>query len=209
VKTIAIGSCKGGTGKTTLSAALAVRAAREGRKVALFDTDAQCSLVRWWELRGSPNNPKMIEVDPSLEAFELLISEGWDWVFIDTPPGAMDTVEHAVFSADLVLIPCRPSPVDVEAVDDIVDLCNEHGKPFAFILNAVPHGWGKLADSAAGYLAQSGPVLKQRVASRKPYVAAMTLGKSGAELDRAAREEIDALWTEIKRTLAKATKAVA
>lgn len=208
MRVLVLAGTKGGVGKTTLASILAVRAFQDGGRVALIDTDAQSSLERWWELRGEPENPQLIEVDASPEGLEWLLSEGWQWAIIDTPPGGIASINDAVSCATFVLIPSRASAVDVEAVDKVVDLCNDHGKPFAFVLNAVPHGWGKLADSASAYLAQCGPVLKARVASRKPYVAAMTVGKSGAEIDRAAREEIDTLWAEVKRAVAKAEKAV-
>ena len=213
MRIIAVCSSKGGTGKTTLSAILAVKAAQAGGKVALIDTDPQSSLGRWWQLRGEPDNPCFVETTASIEAIELMIAEGWSTVIIDTPPSNMELIQHAIYSAQFVLIPARASPVDVEAVDAVVDLCidRETGevlKPCAFVLNAIPAGWGTLADSAEKCLAESGPVLKTRVACRKPYVSAMAMGKSGAETDRsgAARQEIDALWAEIGRAIRKASK---
>lgn len=207
MRVVTLAATKGGVGKTTLASVLGVRAAKNGARVALIDTDPQCSLFRWWELRGQPTNPKLIEVDASIEALEMLMSEGWDWVFIDTPPGSIDRIEHAVFSSTFVLIPSKTSAIDVEAVDDVVDLCNEYGKPFAFVLNQVQAGWQKMADESAKYLSHYGPVLKTRIASRKPYVAAMTIGKSGPEMDRrGSTQEVDALWTELSRKISKASK---
>jgi chromosome partitioning protein len=57
--TIAVASSKGGTGKTTLSAALAVRAAKDGKRVAMADLDPQKSLVQWWRRRGGTDNPRI------------------------------------------------------------------------------------------------------------------------------------------------------
>lgn len=213
MRIIAVCSSKGGTGKTTLSSILAVKAAQAGGKVALFDTDPQSSLGRWWQLRGEPDNPCFVETTASIEAIELMIAEGWSTVIIDTPPSNMELIQHAIYSAQFVLIPSQASPVDVEAFDAVVDLCvdRESGellKPFAFVLNAVPNGWGALADSSEKCLADIGPVLKTRLALRKPYRSAMALGKSGAETDRsgAARQEVDALWAEIGRVMRKAAK---
>ena len=210
MRVVTLAATKGGVGKTTLASAIAVRAAQDGGKVALLDTDPQCSLMRWWELRGEPQNPKIMEIDASLEALGLLMAEGWDWVIIDTPPALYDRIESAIFCADVVLIPTRASAIDIEAVDDVVELCTEHEKRFAFVLNAVSPSWGKLTDTAAAYLKNHGPVLSDRVSLRKAYVSAMTVGKSGAEIDRdgKAREEINALWSSIKRLASKSSKAV-
>jgi chromosome partitioning protein len=173
----------------------------------MLDTDPQCSLARWWQLRGEPDNPQIMDIDASIEALEMLIAEGWSTVVIDTPPGDIDRIEHSIFCADFVLIPCRASALDVEAVDDVVDLCKRQGKPYAFVLNSIQPGWTKLADSADEYLSVFGKVLKTRIACRKPYVSAMTLGKTGAEIDKqGARPEVDALWAEIKRLMAKQSK---
>jgi hypothetical protein len=91
-------------------------------------------------------------------------------------------------------------------MDDVAYLCERQGKPFAFILNAVVTQWGSLTDAAAEYLAKIGPVLETRVAQRKPYITAMTTGRSGAEMDKAAAREIDALWSEVQAFVASAAK---
>ena len=83
----------GGVGKTTICSALAVRGAEESRRVALLDLDPQESLASWWTRRGKTKNPKLFEVDAAVEAIELLISESWDWVFIDTGPARIDLIE--------------------------------------------------------------------------------------------------------------------
>ena len=55
---LVVAASKGGTGKTTVSCALAARASEEAN-VALLDLDPQGSMSRWWELRGRPNNPAL------------------------------------------------------------------------------------------------------------------------------------------------------
>lgn len=205
MRVVALAATKGGVGKTTLASALAVRAAADGAKVALLDTDPQASLARWHELRGNPANPRIVEVDAAREAMALLMAQRWEWVFIDTPPAMLDKVENAISLADFVLIPSKPSALDVEAVRDVVEICREHDKPFAFVLNQVPSPPGRLTEGAQRYLEADGPVLATRIVNRKPYMAAMTLGKSGPELKdgKAAAEEIDALWNEMKALVRK------
>ena len=107
-RTIVVASSKGGSGKTTALANLAVRATQESQRVALLDVDPQQSLARWWELRGSPDNPKLITNnggacdDPTTDV-PILQQRGWQWIFIDSPPAMMDKLGLSIAVADLVI----------------------------------------------------------------------------------------------------------
>lgn len=197
--TIALAATKGGVGKTTIASALAVRATVDGARVALLDTDPQLSLARWHELRGFPDNPKILDVDASSEALALVQAQRWDYLIIDTPPALLDRIQAAIYIADIVVVPLRPSSLDLEAVRDVVTICQEAGRPFAFLINQMQRGYERLALGARKSLEEDGhAVLKSQVALRKAYVSAMTLGKSGPEMkDREALSEINALWAEI------------
>ncbi len=204
--TIALAATKGGVGKTTIACALAVEAAKSGARVALLDTDPQLSLARWHELRGFPANPKRLDVDASSEAMALVQSQRWDYLIIDTPPAMIDRIEAAVFIADVVIVPLRPSGLDAEAVRDVVFLCEEYGKRFAFLLNQVPEsGYKRIVAGTRKFLEGAGPILKTEISLRKVYVSAMTLGKSGPELNagkeaaaaKEAADEMASLWAEI------------
>ena len=53
MKTITIASAKGGSGKSTITAALAVRACQDTKQVAMMDLNFdQGSLTQWWQLAG-------------------------------------------------------------------------------------------------------------------------------------------------------------
>lgn len=209
MRVVCLAATKGGVGKTTLASALAVRAAQDGAKVCMIDADPQSSLEQWWALRKQPGNPRLIQVDASPEGLGLVLSEGYEWAIIDTPPAMLQIIEDAIEASDVVLIPSRASALDVQAVDEVVELCRRHGKPFAFVVNAVVTQWGKITDSAADYLRHHGDVCETRIALRKPFTAAMTIGKSGAEVDKAAAREIDALWQELQSLTTKALDAKA
>jgi chromosome partitioning protein len=205
LRVVTLISVKGGVGKTTISSALAVRAAEDSRRVALLDLDPQESLASWWTRRGRTKNPKLFEVDATTEAIELLVSEGWDWVFIDTGPARIELIEPGIAVADLVLIPTRPSALDIEQAAICVELCERHGKPHAFVLNHAPAGT-KLTKSSIQFLKQNGStVMDTPITFRQAYMAAVTVGKSGPEVEKAgvARKEVDALWSAVTKLLAE------
>jgi chromosome partitioning protein len=207
-KVVTLAASKGGVGKTTIATALAVRAAKDSNRVALLDLDPQESMSAWWERRGKPANPKLFEIDATAEAIELLMSEGWEWVFVDTPPARIELIEPGIVAADLVLIPCRPSALDIEQIDIAIELCETHEKSFAFILNHAPSNW-KLTKTSKIFLAKGGrTVLEHSLTFRQAYMAAMTVGKSGPEVesDGRAHEEINQLWDATRAVLAKLKK---
>jgi chromosome partitioning protein len=200
---LTLASAKGGAGKTTLCSALAVRAAQESKRVALLDLDPAESLASWWTRRGKTRNPKLFEVEAATEAIELLLSDGWEWVFIDTGPAKLELVEPGIAVADLVLIPARPSAFDIEQTAITVELCEAHGKPHAFVLNHAEAG-SKLTKTSIAYLQQNGgEVIKAPITFRQDYMAAVTVGKSGPEVEKGdvARKEIDALWSGVRKLL--------
>ena len=108
---ITIAQRKGGAGKTTLAAQLAVAWARCGARVAALDTDPQGSLAAWVDLRRARLGSKAI-------GFEFAALPGWratqwiedrareaDLVVIDYPPHAETEARMSVRAATLVLIP--------------------------------------------------------------------------------------------------------
>jgi chromosome partitioning protein len=199
-RVITFANLKGGVGKSMLASALSVRAAEESKRVALLDLDPQESLASWWTRRGKVKNPKLFEVDATTEAIELLVSEGWEWVFIDTGPAKLDLIEPGIVVADFVLIPTRPSAFDIEQAAITVELCDAHGKPHAFVLNHAPAG-STMTKSSIQFLQQNGSaVIERAIPFRPAYMAAATVGKSGPEVEKtgAARKEIDAIWSAVK-----------
>jgi chromosome partitioning protein len=208
-RVIAIAATKGGVGKSTMTAALATHVASTGAKVALLDLDGQGSVHQWWQLRGEPDNPKLVGLDATQEGVGLAIAQGWDWVFIDTPPGTgggdLQRIEVAVHNADLVIVPVRPSPFDVMAYRPVVDICLEQVKPYFFLINQVQ---GKGAAGTETFFEGKGPVLATRIVSRVAYQHAIADGRTGSEIDSKAAGEIEALWAEIKTlALIKRSKA--
>jgi chromosome partitioning protein len=123
-------SPKGGSGKTTLTSHLAVRAATAGcAPVAVMDADPQGGLAGWRNAR-SANEPAFLDTAKGLKAAVTAARRaGFTAVMIDTPPSLSETIAEVLTLADLVVIPVRPSPNDLHAVGGSVELATQAGKP--------------------------------------------------------------------------------
>jgi chromosome partitioning protein len=206
---VVIVNSKGGTGKTTLAAALAVRAAKDSKRVAMVDMDPQHSLAEWFNIRaGATDNPRMFaDADLADEARQALELDGWDWAFMDGPPGALAKLEEMVKAADFAVIPVKASGLDLLATVEAVAIARKAGVGHFAILNDV--GRDRLSKEARATLeANDVPVADTEVAHRVSHVTAMSSGKTAAESrDTAATEEIDRLWSEVKTAAQRAVRA--
>lgn len=205
---IGVLNTKGGTGKTTLAACLAVRAAAEAR-VAVVDLDPQGSFADWHGRRGSPSNPELMRgVDRASDAVDALrLTSPYEFVFFDGPPGSLLVTEDAVRSSTLVVIPMRASGLDLAASQDCISLCQEIGTPFLVVINGKGQHDGKLVEQARSLLfSWNLPIAETVVGHRLQYVNAITTGRTGAERDRKAQAEIDALWAEVEAATLAAAK---
>lgn len=210
MRIISVVSGKGGVGKTTLASALAVHATLENKgraRVAMVDLDPQASLIAWWKRRGSCENPTIYaNVDTASDAIERLrLNEAPDYCIIDTPPAFIETMKDAVASAHLVLIPLRPSALDLIGSEDAVLMAREAGVAHLCVINDAEPRW-KTTNSTRDYLlASSVPIADTIVSHRQAYMAAMASGKTGPEVDRSkgwpTETEISNLWKEMKVAL--------
>ena len=201
MKTITIASAKGGSGKSTITSALAVRACQDTPQVAMMDLNFdQGSLSQWWQLRGEPEAPRLAVERRKYSRATCGRSRAlMTWLFIDTPPAEMDLIEQAIAVADAVVIPVRAGFFDVIAVQSVIEMCREHRKPFAFVLNAVDSRFKTLTKQTIAALAELGPMFATQISYRQPYIQALVIGKTGPELEKDLRPEIDRLWSEVKR----------
>jgi len=201
MKKIAIASQKGGSGKTTLAAHLAVEAERAGDAPAwLIDTDEQGTLSQWHERREA-ETPQRAEMPFARLATGLvnMAERGAAYCFIDTAPTISGQSASLIALADLVLIPVRPSPADLWAVAETVTLVKNAGKPFLFVLTQAKPQATITAQTIAA-LSEHGRVAQTFIADRVPYAGAMTGGRTAPELSprSAAAEEIANLWRDVK-----------
>ncbi len=203
MKTITIASAKGGSGKSTLAAALAVRAGQDGRAAMMDLNFDQGSLTQWWTIRGRPEAPHFAQNFETIPQGVQALAAAFDWLIIDTPPLLADVIEQSIMLADAVIVPVKPGLFDALAARTVSGLCKKHRRRFSFVLTAVDGRHKVLAQQASLALAELGTVMAPATSYRRQWVTALNVGKTGPELDKELRPEIDAIWTEVKALATK------
>ena len=209
MKTIVLASQKGGAGKTTLAAHLAVAAVKAGDgPCVLLDTDPQASLAAWWNGRTDETPAFAPATLKELSAkLKALGAAGFAYAFIDTPPAITEAIQAVVAQADFVLIPTRPSPHDLRAVGRTVELAVAAGRSFAFtVTQAKPNS--RLTVQAMAALSEHGVVASTVVHDRVDYAASMIDGRTVLEMDPRGRSagEVAELWQFVKARMNESTK---
>lgn len=183
MKTVAVISQKGGSGKTTLSINLAIAAAATGKQAVIIDLDPQQSASRWGRLRNAEQPVIVAGHGPNLaDLVARAEAGGADFCVIDTAPKSESAALAAAKLADLILIPCQPSSLDLDAIADTVNIVALAKRPAAFVLNAV-RASSSLADDAEEALSAypAIPLAPVRIASRVVYVRSLAEGQGVPE----------------------------
>lgn len=198
MRTVTLLSQKGGSGKTTLSINLAIAATLKGKSVVIIDLDPQQSAARWARLRQADNPVIVSGHGPNVaDLVERAKCGGADLVIIDTAPKSESAALAAVKLADVAIIPCQPSSLDLDAIADSVNIAQLAKKPAFFVLNNC-RASSTLADEAADALSEYGfAIAPVRIGSRVAFVKSLAEGKGVLEHEpgRAAAAEIMKLYT--------------
>ena len=123
---IAVAGRKGGVGKSTIAGNLAAEFDALGRTVVVLDADPQHSLVAW-AAQGDGMLARCVQMVPDGSTEQLktktrAAQKEASIVIIDTPPGMPELVYQSALLADLMLLPCGPSPLDLFALKDALAL---------------------------------------------------------------------------------------
>lgn len=209
MKILALASHKGGTGKTTLAAHLAIAADAAGAgPVAVIDTDPLGSLAEWCKGRGS-GTVAFAHTHPSRLAADLgaLEASGVALVILDTPPAIEPSIAAAIAAADLTLIPVRPSPHDLRAAGVTLSMAERAGKAAAFVVNGAAPRAGITKDAMVS-LARAGMLAPVTIHQRTAFADSMTAGRTAGEVKASspAAQEIHRLWVFVAERLARAVR---
>ena len=209
---------KGGVGASTLAREVGVLAAAEGQRVVFIDLDPQASLSKWWNRRTAgmtePPNPGLASPPPQhlLSALaDLRETDAADLVIIDVPPSVHSYLLGVMSAADFILVPCRPTSDDFEALPEIVEMIEQSFRRYAFVITQAPTGRRiRSVEDAIPILARQGRVagvLRFRVT----FPAAAAAGQTSTEFepDGKAAAEIRDLWSFVTGELNKSRRVVA
>lgn len=216
MKTIAIIHLKGGVGRSTVSTTLASVLSKQA-KTTLVDADLpQATASSWWTIRSNAGQATDLELATVHSAPELLqevgacANDGTKFCIIDTPPRLSEVARASMLLSDLVVVPVAPSPGEIWACSDVVDVLKEAStknikKVPAYLL------WNRyrqntkltqeIVDEAVSLLGL--PAFRTTLGLRVSYAEAMGQGKGADELssDRKARDEVQRLAKEILEVL--------
>ncbi len=198
MKVLTIANRKGGAGKSTCAAHLAVEAAKSGLKIIIIDMDPQKTLDTWWQNRLE-EDIDLVEVTSNEieEKVSILSRKGFDLCIIDTPGDTSENATSGIRAADLVLIPSKPTAPDLSAIGRTINIVESLNKPFVFVITQALTN-SKSTFQASSALSSFGAVAPSSISNRISYQRAMGQGGSARDSDKFAQEEIFSVWDFVK-----------
>lgn len=186
---IGVAQHKGGVGKTTLAISVAAELQKRGHSVALIDADPQRSACRWAE-PGKLQFP-VYEIALNDQVVSSWIRElnevaaDYEYAVVDTAPSARAYVA-SIAAAGLVIMPCTPSGLDLEATVAGLELVDEirpsrQGLPRIILAPNRVDGRTLEGKELAGELTALGEVVSPTIGYRSAFVRAFFAGRSIAE----------------------------
>ncbi|MDF1748067.1 MAG: ParA family partition ATPase [Alphaproteobacteria bacterium] len=208
-KILTIAQQKGGAGKSTLAAHLALAWVLKKKSVALVDIDPQQSLAAWYAQReatlGEGETGITFESATGWRAASVVekLAKTHDYVVIDSPPHAETDARVAVRAADLVVVPVQPSPLDVWATLPTLEMAEKEKSAVLLVLNRVPpraNLTAQMITKLGGYKVN---VAKSTIGNRVAFADAMVTGRTALETKTSsvAAKEMRALANELAKTL--------
>lgn len=204
---VAVVNQKGGAGKSTVSVHLGRWLDKLSKSVVVVDADAQQSSSKWLS-RLEKSIPCRVVHSPDELLDEMpKLAESYTWVLVDGPAALSETTRATVLSADLAIIPCQPTGVDLESASDTVRLVQQaqrirRGDPKAVIfVNRAIKGT-KLKDEAIEVLRLfPGVTVLDKVIHQRQIIADC-FGQNSTVFDLSgspagiARREMEALFKQ-------------
>lgn len=214
MRTIAVISLKGGSGKTTVATHLALAAHRRGVDALVVDIDPQHSAKDVLGAREIPGPDCIVSTGPKLMAAQFAaVGLHKQLMIIDTPAGAVEDVGEAIVLADYAVMVVRPTLLDLAGLVRTLTMVRRLGKPSTVVVNQAPIAReGSEAPvvkrALRGLEYMQAPLAPVILRGRAIYQTALETGRSVEEMaDKAAAREVAALWAFIDERLAQAREA--
>lgn len=211
MKSIAFVTQKGGAGKSTLATSVAVAAHEAGERVCLIDLDPQATLSIWGKTRGQSDIPVIASTPAKLPAvLAALADKGVTLAIFDTPGAEGAAASAAMASAQLCVIPSRPTAFDLWASANTRKTLKDLKAEYAFVLNQCPPAQQNArVEEGMKALEAMGALMSPLVHARVDYQEAARRGWGVTEWNAsgAAADEMRALWASLKKRLAKSSRS--
>jgi chromosome partitioning protein len=202
---ITVAQQKGGSGKTTVAAHIAVALIHRGKSVAVLDVDPQGSLGEWFEARerclgGAATGLRFRTASAwgaRREARDL--ARDHDFVVVDTPPKSDSEARPAIEAANLVAVPVQPTPVDLWSTDSTLAMIARERVSGLLVINRVTQR-AKLATEMIAAIRRLGCVAaNSQLGNRVGFAASMGKGSTVLELEPSSKaaQEVQALAEEM------------
>ena len=182
MQTIAIISQKGGSGKTTITLHLSVCSALSGHNTAVIDLDPQASAAKWADRRHN-ELPVVISAHASRLEQEMQRIQEADCrlLYLDTAPHSDSAALTAAKLADLVLIPCRPAILDMEAISNTLDLVRTTQTPVLVVMNGVAPQGQEAKEATDAIAALDATVCPTHFVNRVLFARSLITGQTAQE----------------------------
>lgn len=114
---------KGGVGKSSCAVHLAYWLKQQGKSVVLIDSDTQASSSMWVK---SLEIPALVQSDPNELAENIPdMVKGYDHAVIDGAGGLSEATRVILYYANIALIPCQPTALDLVSSGSVVKLVKQ------------------------------------------------------------------------------------
>ena len=204
---------KGGVGKSTLSVHIAHALMAQGKEVCIVDADPQGS-IRNWQDTGQVTQFTVIGLDrrQALKSLPYVVdNKAYHYCLIDTPGRIAEIQAVAISLSKKIFIPVQPSPYDIWASGDVVELIKARQNvltglpecPFsAFIINRAKNNTIMGREVREALKEFDMPVCDTVVYHRESYLKSIAEGRtviSSKDKDSVkAKQEIDTLTLELQ-----------